>query len=149
MFRTLLHRESDHFPSPCGSKVCPIYKAVTESDGNRRLVQIGDRDLYQEIQSFEHECDIRNIVSRYENGCIDALNVREGSYLDTTVFPTSIHEAHKVLRECEELYNTLSTDDRRKFGNFESFLDKFQTLEGIKDFFNRKENLKNENSVEQ
>lgn len=149
MFRTLLHRESDHFPSPVGETVLPVYKAVTESDGNRRLVQVGSRDLYQEIQSFEHECDIHNIVSRYENGDANALNISQGAYLDTTVFPTDIHEAHRVLRECEGLYNSLSQEDRRKFGDFGSFLSNFQTLDGIRDFFCAKEKLTNENSSEQ
>lgn len=139
MFRTLLNTCSvSKRRSPVGSATTGIYKAVTESDGNRKLVQVGVRNIYEEIQSFAHEVDISRIVTRFEGGDSNAFNVRAGAYLDTTVFPENMHEAYKVIRDTENIYNSLSVDDRRFFGTFGEFLEKFQNLENIKDYFVKK-----------
>lgn len=152
MFRTLLNPQSRIGCSPVGDRVVGIYKAVTESDGNRRLKKVGQRDIYEEIQSFAHECDISRIVTRYESGDENALNQRQGAYIDATIFPDNIHEAYEVIRATEGLYNSLSADLRQDFGSFSAFLEKFQNLENIKKYFDtskEKEGEVNAESTEQ
>ena len=145
MFRTLLDTfKVSKRRSPVGSATTGIYKAVTESDGNRKLVQVGVRKIYEEIQSFAHEVDISRIVTRFEGGDANALFVRKGAYLDTPVFPANIHEAYQVIRDTENIYNSLSAEDRRSFGTFSEFLEKFQNLENIKDYFVKKKVVNDE-----
>lgn len=70
-------------------------------------------------QSFKEECDINNIVKRFEaTGIIDHLNnrAREGMYVDlpdALDFQASLN----LVAQAEAAFNSLSADLRARFDN--------------------------------
>lgn len=70
-------------------------------------------------QSFKEECDINNIVRRFEaTGVIDHLNMRarEGVYTDLPD-PIDFQGALNVVLAAETAFGSLPADLRARFGN--------------------------------
>lgn len=70
-------------------------------------------------QSFKEECDINNIVKRFElTGVIDHLNqkAREGVYTDLPD-PLDFQGALELVREAQDAFNSLPADIRARFQN--------------------------------
>lgn len=68
-------------------------------------------------QSFAEECDINNIMRRYEStGTIDHVNRREPHFGDFTDVP-SYHEALEIARSAEAAFAALPSSVRDRFGN--------------------------------
>jgi len=74
-------------------------------------------------QSFADECNINNIMAKYQKtGAVAHLNKHEGRYGFAT--SADFTESMRIVTEAQELFNELPSSIRRKFGNSpESFLD--------------------------
>lgn len=118
------------FVTSNGSKIENVYE-YRIVNGIKTLVKVSETNIYDKIQSFEPSCNINNIIARFMNGDVDAMNVRKGQYGDFTSVPTSYAELYERIQECEESFNRLPLDIRKKFDNSAS---KFWTNYGSEEF---------------
>lgn len=68
-------------------------------------------------QEFAEECDINEIMARYEaTGAISHVNKAEPVYLDTTEYP-GLQASMDLFREAATAFNSLPAKVRREFDN--------------------------------
>lgn len=146
-FYTALHMRSGRVFSPAGAKTKVTYQLQIEPDGNRKLVETGVKDVYEEIQSYKESSLIENIVKRAANGDLTALSQRQGVYLDTTLLPTDLITANEAVRRAEAVYKSLPADVRSEYGGFKEFVQAFGTLEGVQAFYDKLTGKKSEDSA--
>lgn len=74
-------------------------------------------------QSFKDECDINNIMAKYERtGIVDHVSQFQGQYGDFIGFP-DYHTAMNAIRQADEMFMTLPSSIRERFNNSaEAFL---------------------------
>lgn len=67
-------------------------------------------------QSFKDDCDINNIVSRFENtGILEHKNTREPQYVD--IDSTTLHEAMNIVADANSAFADLPSQIRAEFHN--------------------------------
>ena len=67
-------------------------------------------------QSFREECDIKTIMSKYQkNGLLDHVNQYKGEYGD--VIAVDFHEAMTMVTEAQQMFESLPSSIRTRFGN--------------------------------
>lgn len=98
-----------------GEKI--IYGSTIDKDGTVKLKEKGKEDLYGYIQSFAESVDINVVLSKYCNGDLNALNKVQGTYLDTTQFPTTYADVLNTINAATEAFDRLPADVRKKFDN--------------------------------
>lgn len=124
-------------PHPVGDGTAPIYEEFVE-DGHRVLKETGRENLFDYVQASKDECDIYNILARYQRGDVDVLNRRQGQYLDVVGLPTNMAEAHQLMIDVERKFNSLDPEIRKKFDNsVDVFVDKLAHSDeaGLRDLF--------------
>ena len=73
--------------------------------GRKILVEDKEIDIQEEIQMFEQDCNIYNIINRYMYGDVNALNQVSTSYADLSSAPKSLMEAMNLsLKLKNDLY---------------------------------------------
>lgn len=88
-------------------------------------------------QSFADECDINQIMARYEKtGVIDHVTTKVPQWGDVVSVP-DFHEAMNIVVKSEELFAALDAHTRDRFGN-----DPAQMLAFLNDPANRDEAVK-------
>ena len=102
--------------SPSGSKVIEEYGLERDSEGNERLVVIGQKPIYEIIQASAEGAAISNIITRWRSGDDSVLHVSEGFYADITEIPSSLSEAHSALIKAQNTFNSLPLEVREQFG---------------------------------
>lgn len=133
--------------APSGSRYKTEYQLETEPDGNTHLVEVGIKDIYQEIQSFKDSCTLENIVRRALNGDPTALQQRQGVFGDARFDANDLIAANNAVKQAQNVYRSLSADKRAEYGSFNEFLKSFGTIEGINKFFAPQEAASEEVSV--
>ena len=119
--RNNLYRNS-HVDCPCGSPVRDRYvKDTTEYPP--KLRKVGTTDQQALIQSFADECDVNRIVARYEAGDFSALSRVQGLYTDCTQYPHEPIEALNLSVKVNQMWDSLTPEDKAKFGTQEAFID--------------------------
>ena len=69
-------------------------------------------------QVYAAECDINNIMRKYERtGLLQHVNQYEGQYGDFTETPASYHEAMNIVVAADEMFQTVPSQIRARFGN--------------------------------
>lgn len=69
-------------------------------------------------QSFKAECDINNIMAKFEKTAIlTHVNRYQGRYGDFTSTPQSFAEAMQQVTAAREMFQTLPSQLRKRFGN--------------------------------
>lgn len=116
------------FSNPgCREKV--TYSPVFDENGVMELVESGRENLYDYIQSFKESTDINVILKKYASGDVSALAKSQGSFFDCTGMPRTYAEMLNTLIAAENTFNSLSVDEREKFGfSFERWLSEFDKL---------------------
>lgn len=88
-FKTGYNWDGNFPSSPSGEKIEKVYQYDAK---NHELIEVGTRDINEDINShFEHS-DLNHIIARFENGDTNALNARQGHYADISEAPNNIHE---------------------------------------------------------
>lgn len=99
----------------------PFFKLVVE-DGKKILVKDGETNLLEEIQMFRDECNIYNIIRRYELGDVGALTKVSSSYIDTLGQPKTMQEALNLSLKLKSNYDSLKPEYKGLFSDYNSFL---------------------------
>ena len=105
--------KNDIFSNP-GSPIHEIYSPVVKDDGSIELEVSGVENTDEYIQSFLESCDINVIVSRIENGELDLLNQRTGSFGDFTDMPKTFAEMLQLKIDSELMFNSLPIEIKQK-----------------------------------
>lgn len=103
--------------SCAGSPLKTLYSPVVNDDGTIDLVPSGVENLQDYIESSAAECDIRNMISRFVNGDLNALNKRQGVYGDFTNMPTTYAEMLQLQIDSQRYFDGLPVDIKEKFNN--------------------------------
>ena len=97
-------------------------------DGKRIFEKSGQEDIKAYIEASKEASLVSNIIKRFENGDIDALNARRGIYGDASLLPSTPQEAHNMLRYAAEKFNALPESVRSNFEDFNDYVTKANTL---------------------
>lgn len=134
---------------PVGSSVSTDFAQTVDSEGNISIIETGKHDINEFIQASKEETLISNILQRYCNGDVNALNRKQGVFIDTTVMPSSLRQMQDNYNKIENLFNKLSDDVKQKFGNnVNDFISKVGSMdfESLKAAFSlNKSEVNNEN----
>lgn len=119
IFNSWLERLSDNgeFFSAVGSRLRPLYKMVDDE-----LVEDGQDNIYERIQSFADSVDINKIVERYASGDTYALEQRLASYVDVTEVPDDLRGLMEAGNELRRIYSENEVF-QNTYGSFQAFLD--------------------------
>lgn len=109
-------------PSNPGTPTVPKYKSIVNPDGSITLVEDGVRYLQAEIQSYEEQCNVNNIMHRYAAGDVTALGAVQGTFADIFDIPKTRQEALQSIMDAEAAFAQLPDDVRQRFnGSWEQF----------------------------
>lgn len=114
--------EKIRFTSPTGNGIEKTYGYKVNSRGQKELVETGERNIYEEIQSYKEDCLIENILKRVAIG--DMSDFRpDGIYQDISEIPTNLIDAKKEMVKVENIWNGLSNEQKAKYDfSLESFI---------------------------
>lgn len=144
-FRTQFTRpEKDHYFSDIGERVEMRHSAHIDTNGRRFLAKDKPVQVYDLIQSHKEECEIENIIRRAVEGDYNALNAKQGVFMDITNCPSSIAEAQQYIINAKEEFEKLPKEIKQKFEfnpeiyiaemsrNTQGWLDKMGYTEAVK-----------------
>lgn len=100
-----------------GRRLVPTFSESYDDDGVYTVIESGSFDIQDQINSFKDDCDIYCILRKVGSGETELLDKRVGSYLDVTSLPSNLHEAHKVMVQSQDFFNSLPLDVRLLYNN--------------------------------
>lgn len=128
-FGTIYSKRPRFYSNP-GSKMHNIYEIKIDKRGHKILECTGERNIWEEIQSYKDECDIGQIIARAAAGDLNALNQRKGFYADISETPRDLFEAQNNILKLNRGFESLPAEIREKFDNSkEKFVSEFGTKE--------------------
>lgn len=120
----------ERYYSDPGSRFRNEYEITIDKKGHKTLHKTGEKNVWEDIQSYKDECDIGNIIARAAAGDLNALNQRKGIYADITNTPRDLAEAQNNIVKLNNEFYKLPTEIREKFDNSkERFVQEFGTVE--------------------
>lgn len=124
--------------SDAGERMVTTYTAALDDNGRIDLIESGQFDLYQEIQSHKDSVDIDLMIQRFNNGDISALgSPRPPIYLDVTDFPKSYAEMYQLVIDAKNNFEQLPLAVRDAFGHSpEAYFASFGT-DGFNDIMSK------------
>lgn len=106
-----------------GNPMKTLYKPIVHDDGVLELVEAGQENLYDYIQSWKDSTDINVILARYANGDVDALSKVQGAYGDFTQFPRTYAELLNRVEQGKNMFMELPIEIREKYNHdFSQFM---------------------------
>lgn len=110
------------FPfSPSGSPIQMKYREALCEDGAFGLVEDGEVNTDELINSQKDACMIENIMKRFAPG--EPLNVIEGLSMDLAGVPDNPIDFYNAFNRARVAFNSLSVEDRQRIGDFSQFLE--------------------------
>lgn len=125
--------KTERYYAPAGSKMHKLYQIEIDKRGHKTLHEAGEKNLWEEIQSYKEECSIDNILARAAAGDINAMNQRKGFYADITDSPKTLAEAQNNILKLKQGFEKLPADIREKFDNSK---ERFVMLFGSDEWYN-------------
>ena len=111
-------KKPDTIPAPSGEKVVPTFSLrISKETGRQELVKTGTTDIYEKIQAAKEGTLIYNIIERFQNGDITALNKNKLCYGDTTIVPKTLAGMKQALIDAENNFNKLPLEVRKEFNH--------------------------------
>lgn len=98
-------------------KVKHQYGFAFDDNGKRFLAVKRDVDIQSEINAFENDCNIYNMLNRYMYGDLNALNKKETVYADISTTPKSLQEALNIQIRLKDDFNRMKPEVRAEFNN--------------------------------
>lgn len=115
-------KQINFVPSNPGTDTVPKYKSIVNQDGSVTLIPDGVRYLQDEIQSYEEQCNVNNIMRRYAAGDVNALGSVQGTFADIFDIPQTRQEALQAIMDAQATFDQLPADVRQRFnGSWEAF----------------------------
>lgn len=121
-FRTRFDSRPRYYQPP-GSPMHILYSGKVSPSGEIILEEIGEENLYAQIQSHAESVDINVLLRRFAAGDPDALTRTQGLYGDFTDAPHTFAEALNTVIAAQHYFDSLPLDVRRQFDfNFNRFI---------------------------
>lgn len=114
-FRTQYDRERKICSS--GNVMRPEYQLRYDDAGNEYVALIGEKNLYEEIQSHALSVDINYILARFASGETDVLSKRQGVFGDFSKFPRTYAEMLNSLNEAQAVFDSFPVEVKHQFGD--------------------------------
>lgn len=111
------------FVSPSGVRYEPVFEGMPGEGDRIELVQVGVRDLKEFHNRDAESCDVNNIVQRFQNGDISALQQVQGSYIDMTGLPKDLRGMSDMIDGLRAGYENLSEDIKKEYPSFNNWLE--------------------------
>lgn len=103
-----------------GSRFKDELQLTIRPDGSADFINVGKNDIYLEIQSHANSCDIHWILDHFQNnpvGLEQAVNQRQGKFIDTLDFPKTYAEMLQRCIDARNFFYSLSPEIRDKFNH--------------------------------
>lgn len=107
---------------PTGDGYEKEYGIALEENGHKVLKETGKTNAYALIQTYAEECKIENILQR---AVMDpsVLERKQAMYDDFTDAPKSLFEAQNLMIEMENLWGSLTPEEREEYnGELSQFI---------------------------
>lgn len=128
------HYSRQRKQSNVGDPIKKIYQAEVDKKGVINLVEIGEENLYDFIQSHADSVNIHRIIERFSRGEVDVLSKVQGAFGDFTTLPTTYAELLNRVIQGENEFAKLPVEVKAKFNH--SFAD-FLTNAGTDEWFEK------------
>ena len=114
-FKTV-YGEHDRVLAPAGEVMADEYGYTLDSHGRKVLEKTGQRNVYEEIQSYAESCKIENILKRVAAG--DMSDFRpQGIFQDISDIPTDLNTAQAEMLKVEAMFKQLPAETKAKYHN--------------------------------
>lgn len=100
---------------PKCEKIISTYGKEIDKNGKVKVVETGKTNIYEKIQASKDQTLVYNILERFNQGDVQALNQRQGQYGDFTNAPKTLVEAQQALIDAENYFYSLPLDVRKEF----------------------------------
>lgn len=132
-FRTILDPAPIIVTNPGSEEEIIWAMKITES-GDQEFYVKGKTNVYEKIQMFADECDLEQILVRCtQTGDISLMNQRQPFFMDLEDIPDNIFEAHRKIKEAEQVFMNLPLEVRQSYeNNFDKFLADFGSEKWMK-----------------
>lgn len=125
-----------HFCSS-GDKIRKKYVLDVSDTGEEKLVEVGQENIQDVIQSHVGACDLKAILKRHEMmGTTDQLKHGNGNDLNLCELPKNLHEMKAAIDKADSLFQQLKPEIKAKFASVEDFLAGFGSVAGLMAFAN-------------
>ena len=98
-------------------KVKHEYGFAFDDNGVRFLAVKRDIDIQTEINAFENDCNIYNMLNRYMYGDTNALNKAQTVYADISTTPKSLQDALNIQIRLKNDFMNMKPEVRAEFNN--------------------------------
>lgn len=112
------------FDVPKTIKIGPFPKEINtyteeiDEKGRKTIKAIGKHNFYKQIQAYKDDTMVYNILERFKNGDITALNKKSGAiYGDFTKAPKTIQEAHAKISQSHQIFEKMPLEVKREFNH--------------------------------
>lgn len=112
-----MRKRLERIETPAGERMKQEYTAVVLPDGSFNLVEAGETDLQEYINSFAESVSIEHILAMCAAGDTSALSVRQGSYIDTTEMPKTFRDCLDIVIKGKAQFDSLPVEVKQKFDN--------------------------------
>lgn len=111
-------------PQDFSSPTRPKYVPEKQPDGSFELVQHGEENIYELIQSHRDEVDLRLLLQKCAaRGDYSLIQQRKPVYGDLMGIPHDFTDAQNRILLCRKRYDALSDDTKSAFRGFDDFVD--------------------------
>lgn len=112
-----------HSSNKSGTDTYHCWELVSLPNGSRSFVKGPDKPLYQRIQSFSDETDIKTIISRCmaRDGDLSALNADKSRSIDLRFFPSTVKDYQAFVSSVRSAFENLPNPLKVEFSSFEEF----------------------------
>lgn len=109
-------------PPTIGRSVGKGLEPVFEEHDNC-IVHVADNPMNIFVQESLSDTLIYEMIRKYQNGDINALERMTGQYFDATTLPGSLREAQQVMSSAESLYSRLPKQVKAKYPSVSAFVE--------------------------
>lgn len=124
--REMRTRFSDfsYTPTCCGCRKYKVKKAIVIDHGYKSLVDVEERDLQDEINSFLSDTLIGNVLARVALGDTSGLRpLTKDSYCDVTKYQRmTLADMSAAASRVGQIYDSLPSELKARFGSSEALV---------------------------
>lgn len=104
----------DATPAPVGDIYAPVYQIELDANGSKIVVEAGQTNLYDKIQSHLEQSKVENVVRRLSVGDTSMLRP-EGVYADVTDLPNDLAGMQNLILRVKSEFDKLPLDVRKAY----------------------------------
>lgn len=101
-------------PAPVGDIYAPVYQIELDANGSKIVVEAGQTNLYDKIQSHLEQSKVENVVRRLSVGDTSMLRP-EGVYADVTDLPNDLAGMQNLILRIKSEFDQLPLDVRKAY----------------------------------